>query len=169
MGEGGMKMTYEDNQDTAGGGAPPEDEPLTMRVIGSFPCAMGYRAEASISRPVDLARLRPFARAIAWYVDLDEGNGVLAADHVTFRVDGSITSMANVERDATARIGEAFQLVARAEQCTGCGLCAERCPTGALYMKGGRVEVLEDECVFCKDCFGECPGVRLEPGSGDSA
>ncbi|MCL2032628.1 MAG: 4Fe-4S binding protein [Methanomassiliicoccaceae archaeon] len=136
---------------------------MTMKVHGSFPSAMGYSIEASVSRPVDLKKLKPFARAIAWFVELDEDKNTLAADLVTFSGDGSIVSMAYVEKDAASRIGEALQLIARAEQCTGCGLCAERCQAGALYMKDGKVEIHEDECIFCKDCFGPCPGVIIEP------
>ena len=44
-------------------------------------------------------------------------------------------------------------------QCVGCGLCAARCDPGALYMENGKVHIHEDDCIFCKDCFGPCPSV----------
>jgi phosphoadenosine phosphosulfate reductase len=103
----------------------------------------------------------PFTHAIAWGMQLDEKNNILMADTVTFYGSGRIVSVASVERDARTRLAEAFQLVARSEQCTGCGLCVERCSPGALFMKDGKVEIDGGECIFCKDCFGPCPAARL--------
>lgn len=30
-----------------------------------------------------------------------------------------------------------------------------------LYMEDGKVKIHEDECIFCKDCFGPCPSVNF--------
>ncbi len=140
--------------------------PVSMKVQeGHSPCVMGYSVEAALSRPIDLVRLKPFMHAIGWSVELDEENNILTADHLTIYGEGSIISKSNVERDARVRIDEAFQLIVRSEQCIGCGLCVARCTPGALYMKDGKVEIHEDECIFCKDCFGPCPAVKF--GSND--
>jgi len=95
-------------------------------------------------------------------------NDTLMVDNLTFYGAGVMISKAYVERDARARIDEAFQLVVRAEQCIGCGLCAARCTPKALYMKDGKVEINEDECIFCKDCFGPCPAVKFGSDAADS-
>jgi len=143
--------------------------PITIRVQeGYSPCVMGYSVEAALSRPIDLKRLKPFTHAIAWYVELKEEDDILTADNVTFYGAGSIISKANVEKDARVRIDEAFQLIVRAEQCIGCGLCVARCTPHALYMKDGKVEIYEDECIFCKDCFGPCPAVRFGSDVADA-
>ncbi|SHJ60274.1 DUF362 domain-containing protein [Desulfofundulus thermosubterraneus] len=42
------------------------------------------------------------------------------------------------------------------ERCSGCGLCAPVCPTGALTMAGNKV-VLSGECVACALCLDVCP------------
>jgi phosphoadenosine phosphosulfate reductase len=142
--------------------------PISMKIQDGYsPCVIGYSVEAALSRPVDLKKLRPFTRAIAWHVELDEENGILTADLLTFYGEGSVISKANVEKDARARIDEAFQLVVRAEQCIGCGLCVARCVPGALYMKDGKVEINEDDCIFCKDCFGPCPAVKFVTSADD--
>ena len=143
--------------------------PISISVqAGYSPCVMGFSIEAALSRPIDLKKLKPFSHAIAWSVELDEENDILTADLVTFHGAGSIISKAHVERDARTRIDEAFQLIVRAEQCVGCGLCVARCTPGALYMKDGKVEIREDECIFCKDCFGPCPAVKFGSDANDS-
>ena len=142
--------------------------PIIMKVQeGYSPCVIGYSVEAALSRPIDLKKLKPFTHAIGWHVELDEENDILTADMITFHGAGSIISKANVEKDARVRIDEAFQLVVRAEQCIGCGLCVARCSPKALYLKDGKVEIHEDECIFCKDCFGPCPAVKFGSDQSD--
>ena len=143
--------------------------PITMKVQeGYSPCVMGYSIEAALSRPIDLKRLKPFTHAIAWYVELNEDEDILTADHITIYGAGSIISKSSAERDARQNTDKAFQLIIRAEQCIGCGLCAARCTPGALYMKDGRVEIREGECIFCRCCFGPCPAVKFGPDVADS-
>lgn len=60
--------------------------------------------------------------------------------------------------------------VAVGEACTGCGLCADLCPTGALSMGGdrGRPELLwkPAHCSRCDLCLEACPreAIRFLPG-----
>ncbi|NLU46030.1 MAG: phosphoadenosine phosphosulfate reductase family protein [Euryarchaeota archaeon] len=139
-----------------------EKGPVSIRIQDGYsPCTMGFSIEAALSRPIDLHRLKPFTRALGWSIVHNEEDDTLEVDYVTFFGDGAITSKASVENDARMRMDEAFQLVARSEQCVGCGLCVARCSHGALYIEDGRVGIVEDECIFCKDCFGPCPAVRF--------
>lgn len=43
------------------------------------------------------------------------------------------------------------------DDCTGCGLCAELCPTGAVEMKEALPQVDEGGCLGCCACFNRCP------------
>ena len=46
--------------------------------------------------------------------------------------------------------------VAVSEECTGCGLCEERCIYHAIKVQNGRAEVGED-CMVCGRCANVCP------------
>lgn len=138
----------------------PERGPLVMKVQDGFsPCTMGYSIEAGLSRPIDLDAVEPFCHALAWIVEKDPDGEFINAGFTTIYREGSIIAKANVENDARMHIDHAFQVIIRAEQCVGCGLCAARCDPGALYMENGKVKIHEDDCIFCRDCFGPCPSV----------
>ncbi len=143
----------------------PEKGPITIKVQDGYsPCVVGYSIEAALSRPIDLEKVRPFAHAITWIVpDKIEGD-YLEMGGATLYAEGSIISKSGSELDARRTIDHVFQLIMRAEQCVGCGLCAARCRPGALYMEGGKVHIHEDECIFCRECFGPCPSVNFARG-----
>ena len=146
----------------------PERGPLTIKVQeGYSPCTVGYSIEAALSRPIDLGKVKPFCHALGWVVEMDEDGEYIEADMTTIYREGAIICKAHVENDARAHIDEAFQVIVRAEQCVGCGLCAARCGPKALYMEDGVVKIHEDECIFCKDCFGPCPTVNFARDNGE--
>ena len=44
------------------------------------------------------------------------------------------------------------------ELCTGCGVCTEECPVGAISQEGdGRAVINESECIRCGKCHEVCP------------
>ena len=160
------RMTGKDVSEIARQSFEGDGGPLRISVQeGYSPCVIGYSVEAAVSRPIDLERLRPFARALAINNEVDPSGDFMTADFVTVYREGSVISKANIERDARANMDRMWQLIVRSEQCVGCGLCAARCGMGALYMKDGRVEMEEDLCIRCKDCFGPCPALNF--GSSD--
>ncbi len=40
--------------------------------------------------------------------------------------------------------------------CAGCDRCSGICPTGAIYVSGGKKYIDYDKCVSCGNCFREC-------------
>ncbi|MBE6520461.1 MAG: 3'-phosphoadenosine 5'-phosphosulfate sulfotransferase [Thermoplasmata archaeon] len=144
----------------------PEVGPLVVKVQeGYSPCVIGYSVEAAVNRPLNLEEIKPFCHALGWVVEMDPEGEFVTADYITIYREGSIICKANIKNDASAHMNETIQVIMRAEQCVGCGLCAARCEQGALYMEDGKVRIKEDECIFCKDCFGPCPSVNFAKGS----
>lgn len=48
--------------------------------------------------------------------------------------------------------------VIRLYRCTGCGLCAELCPTHAVEVRAGKASIVRpDDCTFCEVCESYCP------------
>ena len=64
-------------------------------------------------------------------------------------------------------IGRFFlgKLLYASERCTGCGLCAEHCPNGAIVMRGSgeqRRPYWTFHCESCMRCMGFCPHQAVE-------
>ena len=49
------------------------------------------------------------------------------------------------------------------DACTGCGLCAQKCPTNCISLKGGK-PVWTDNCTHCMACISYCPSKAIEYG-----
>ena len=54
------------------------------------------------------------------------------------------------------------ELLQKADDCLGCGLCARVCPKGAVAFEPGKAPVIDRElCDDCGLCARECPGRAL--------
>lgn len=44
------------------------------------------------------------------------------------------------------------------EKCTGCGTCADVCPSGVFEIQEGKaVAVRPEDCIGCRACEASCP------------
>jgi len=43
------------------------------------------------------------------------------------------------------------------DTCTGCGVCVEACPAGALSLVAGKAVINAELCTACKACIEVCP------------
>ncbi len=41
-------------------------------------------------------------------------------------------------------------------RCTGCRVCVEECPVGAIVMEDSRAEIKMEDCIRCGICHGVC-------------
>ncbi len=48
-------------------------------------------------------------------------------------------------------------ILIKQERCTGCGMCLDVCPHGALYLLEGKAVVDEALCRECEACVSACP------------
>ena len=58
-----------------------------------------------------------------------------------------------------------MKLICNKKDCTGCGLCAARCPKQCIEMKPGFLghlypEINQDKCIDCKLCQKGCPSLQ---------
>ena len=47
------------------------------------------------------------------------------------------------------------------DECTGCGLCQQVCPCGAITMTDGKPEWVKPQCVRCLGCLHRCPSQAI--------
>lgn len=72
-----------------------------------------------------------------------------------------------------SHVGELEKLGARefgkrikpSELCSGCGWCANHCPSGNITLKNNK-PVFGNRCHFCLSCIYGCPNKALQPGFG---
>ena len=43
------------------------------------------------------------------------------------------------------------------EKCTGCGICVNECPVGAISIQQGKAEIDMVKCIRCGKCHDVCP------------
>ena len=43
------------------------------------------------------------------------------------------------------------------ESCTGCGICVDECPAGAIGMENDIAFINDDKCIRCGICHDVCP------------
>ncbi|MDD5084814.1 MAG: 4Fe-4S binding protein [Candidatus Omnitrophica bacterium] len=45
-------------------------------------------------------------------------------------------------------------------KCTGCGVCVDICPVGAIKIIGEKA-VISNDCIDCGMCVGSCPSEAI--------
>ena len=146
---------------SVGGNAP--DQPLAKLELrcteGYSPCVNGVSMEGVFSRPLDMDRVANLLNMVGEVVVSPDGR-IAESDGVTVFAEGPVMAKAADEDSLKAKVEMLREVVVRAMDCAGCGICVARCPTGALSLDG-RLRIDEDRCTHCGKCLGPCPVVAF--------
>jgi hypothetical protein len=57
---------------------------------------------------------------------------------------------------------QSFKIASNPEICTGCGMCAQNCPAGAITLENGKAKIDYEKCLGCGFCISVCPFGAIE-------
>lgn len=52
----------------------------------------------------------------------------------------------------------------KTEDCVGCGICVDECPSSAIILEDDKARVEEDKCTDCGTCESSCPNEVITIG-----
>lgn len=108
-----------------------------------------------------MERVAPFLNIISPTREGSDGGLLLEKTEagLTVHSDGRVTAE-EPKQPYKRELRRLEELVYRASECVGCGICPARCPTGALTIKNGRIAIDIETCAHCSLCLdGPCPVV----------
>ena len=108
-----------------------------------------------------MERVAPFLNIISPTTKGSDGSVLLKKTEarLTIHPDGTVTAE-EPEQPYKRDLRRLEELVYRASECVGCGICPARCPTGALTIKNDRIAIDVQSCAHCSLCLdGPCPVV----------
>jgi phosphoadenosine phosphosulfate reductase len=126
---------------------------------GYSPCVEGLSMEGIFSKPLDMARVTNMLSIIG-SVARSPDNRIAEVRGITVFAEGPVMVKAKDEEQLKEKSSKLKEVVFRAMNCAGCGICVARCKLGALSLDG-RVTLDEAKCNHCGTCLGPCPVVRF--------
>lgn len=123
------------------------------------PCVEGISMEGVFTRPLDMERVGNLLSALGSVTKSPDGR-IAEVDKITVFSEGPVMIKAGDEDLLRAKAARLKEVVLKAMECAGCGICVGRCPTGALVLDG-RMRIDESLCDHCGSCFGPCPVVAF--------
>jgi len=144
---------------------PDETELEFHSTSGYNPCLEGLSMEGVFSKTLDMNRVANMMNIIGDVTVSPDGDIAETRSMTVFR-EGPVMIKARDEQELVLKGGRLREVVFRAMNCAGCGICIARCSTGALRLEGQAVIDL-NKCTHCGACLGPCPAVRFAPDQLD--
>jgi phosphoadenosine phosphosulfate reductase len=142
------------------GAAGKDEAPLEFRSTSGYsPCIEGMSMEGVFSRPLQMDRVANLLNIIG-AVTTSPDNGIAEVRSITVFQEGPVMIKAKDEAELKKKAAQLREVVFRAMECAGCGICVTRCQHGALRLED-TVTIDPERCDHCGACLGPCPAVRF--------
>ena len=132
---------------------------------GYSPCVEGISMEGVFDRELPMDRVANMLNALGT-VEVSPDSRIAEIDKMTVFSEGPVMIKARTESELMMKAERLREMVTRAVDCVGCGICVGRCKKGALRLEGV-VSILEDKCTHCGACIGPCPVVKFRTDDMD--
>lgn len=132
---------------------------------GYSPCVEGLSMEGIFSRALPMDRVTNMLNIIGEVNSSPDGK-IAEVRSITVFAEGPVMIRAKDENELKEKASELREVVFRAVNCAGCGICVARCKTGALHLDG-QVTVDVGLCTHCGACLGPCPAVKFRENELD--
>lgn len=138
----------------------PDDSRLELRTTTGYnPCVEGVSAEGVFTKALDMGRVANLMN-IAGPVTTSPDGGIAEVPGITVFREGPVMIRGKNEEHVKKRTALLREIVLRAMDCAGCGICAARCQEGAIRLDG-RAFIDGGLCTHCGRCLGPCPVVTF--------
>jgi phosphoadenosine phosphosulfate reductase len=115
--------------------------------------------EGVFSRTLPMRMVSNMLNIIGEVTTSPDGN-IAEVRSITVFAEGPVMIKAKDERELREKAAVLKEIVFRAVDCAGCGICLGRCRNGALELDG-RIRINESRCSHCGECLGPCPAVKF--------
>ncbi len=137
-----------------------EPRSLEFRSTSGYnPCVEGLSMEGVFSRPLPMQMVSNMLNILGAVTTSPDGN-IAEVRSITVFAEGPVMIKAKDEKELREKAAALKEIVFRAVDCAGCGICLGRCPNGALELDG-RIRINASKCSHCGECLGPCPAVRF--------